>query len=102
MLYVLMFTLLFELLRSTMYVLMMLELMPFIDQGLVRAIREAGAQDERITKMLKRLATGVTIVMILIALVWPALKILFYGWAARYLASRQAIELCEDRRHHEP
>jgi hypothetical protein len=94
MLYVLIFTLLFELLRSAMYVMMMMELMPFIDEGLVRTIRQAGGEGDRITKILERMAMGVTLVMILFALVWPAVKLLFYGWAARYLATRQAIELC--------
>jgi hypothetical protein len=92
-LYVLLFTLLFEVLRAVMYVLMMMELLPFIDEGLVRAIR--GVPNERAANVLKRVSLGLTLVMILVALVWPAMKILYFGWAAKYLASRQAIELCQ-------
>lgn len=94
MLYVLLFVLLFEVLRSGLYLLMMLEMLPLVDQVLVRELRQIGAQNEQMEAILKRMAQGVTIVGILVALVWPALKILFYGWAARHLASPAVIESC--------
>lgn len=94
MLYVLLFVLLFEVLRSGMYLVMMLEMMPLVDQVLVRELRQVGAANAQMVPLLKRMAQGVTIVGILVALVWPAIKILFYGWSARYLASSEAVELC--------
>ncbi len=95
MLYVLMFVLLFEVLRSGLYLLMMLEMMPLVDQILVRELRQVGAQNAQMVPILKRMAQGVTVLGIIVALVWPAIKILFYGWSARYLASREAMELCQ-------
>lgn len=93
MLYVLLFVLLFELLRGGMYLLMMLEMVPLVDQILARELRQMGAQNAQMAPVLKRMAQGVTVVAIIVALVWPGVKILFYGWAARYLASREASEL---------
>lgn len=95
MLYVLLFVLLFEVLRSGLYLLMMLEMMPLVDQILVRELRDIGPRNAQMVPILKRMAQGVTILGILVALVWPALKIFFYGWSARYLASCEAVELCQ-------
>lgn len=95
-LYALLFALLFEVLRSGMYVLMMLELLPVMDESLVRSLRRAGQQGAA-KQMLERMAQGITVAAVVMGLVWPALKILFYGWAARYLASQTAIDACTPR-----
>lgn len=93
-LYVMLFALAFEVLRSGMYVLMMLELLPMMDESLVRSLRRAGQQAPAAKAMLERMAQGMTVAAVVVGLVWPALKILFYGWAARYLASQTAIDAC--------
>ena len=96
-LYVMLFALLFEVLRSGMYVLMILELLPMMDESLVRSLRRAGQQSPAAKQMLERMAQGMTVAAVVVGLVWPALKILFYGWAARYLASQRAIDACTPR-----
>jgi hypothetical protein len=95
MLYVLLSVIVFEVLRTGMYLSMMLEMMPMVDTSFQRAMQQAGPADSQMAKILRRMANGVTIMAILFALVWPATKLLFYGWAAKYLASREAIEICQ-------
>lgn len=95
MLYVLLSVIVFEVLRTGMYLSMMLEMMPMVDTSFQRAMQQAGPADSQMAKILRRMANGVTIMAILFALVWPAIKLLFYGWAAKYLASREAIEICQ-------
>lgn len=94
-LYALLLTLLFEVLRSGLYLVMLLEMMPLVDQILVRELRGLGAQSQQMETLMKRMAQGLTVFGILVALVWPALKIVFYGWCARYLASQEAIDICQ-------
>lgn len=94
MLGVLLFMIAFEALRAGLYVVMMLEMMPLVDASLHRALQRAGGQGPEMAAMIKRMAQGATLAAILVALVWPGLKLLFYGWAARYLTSREARELC--------
>ncbi len=95
MLYVLLMVLLYELLRAGMYLAMMLEMMPLVDTSMNRVLKNAGKQTPQMVAVLKRIAQGITVVLILMVLVWPAIKLIFYGWAARYVSSREAMDACQ-------
>jgi hypothetical protein len=95
MLMALLVVLLFETARSGMYLIMMLEMMPSVDTSMHQVLKGSAGQSPQAIAILKRMAQGITVVAILVALVWPAIKLLFYGWAARYLTSEEAIAKCQ-------
>lgn len=96
--YVFLAVIIFELLRTGMYMMMQLELMPIMDELMVRTMREAagGGPNEHAARLMARMWKGMSIAGIVMGLIWPTIKVVLYGLSARYLASEEALGLFEE------
>lgn len=89
----------FEFLRTVLLVFVQLQILPVVEAGMNRLLREAaGGKDEPMLKFMAQFTYAAAIFGMVVMLGWALIKIVIYGLSARYLSKPDIIGLFEAKK----